>query len=104
MSCSIRQMLADDTLQCAGGALAVIYAELRAIGIAEVKFGQIAMQVLFVAVLVHTVHAALEYREKTFGGIGVNVAANVFLLLVVDGFVAGKIAADLAVVGGFVGH
>jgi hypothetical protein len=47
--------------------------------VTEIKFRQITVQMLLAAMLVHTTHATLEDREVAFNGIGVNVAASVFL-------------------------
>jgi hypothetical protein len=49
---SIGQPLADNALQGEIGACRIIYAEFDAIGIAEIKFCKIAMQMLFVAMLI----------------------------------------------------
>jgi hypothetical protein len=40
-------------------------------------------------VLINALHAALEDAEIAFDGVGVRVAANVFLVTVVDALVAG---------------
>jgi hypothetical protein len=58
ISRSISQSLA--THKGAFGALYVIYAELHAIGIAEIKFAQIAMQMTLTAMLIDALHTALE--------------------------------------------
>jgi len=44
----------------------IVAAEPDAVIIAEVKFGQVAMQVLFLAVLIDAAHTALEDREIAF--------------------------------------
>jgi hypothetical protein len=51
---SIGEALPNDPFDCALGALDVIYAEPNAIAIAEIKFGKVAVQVLFAAMLVDT--------------------------------------------------
>src|SRR3954451_16265857 len=74
--------------------LHVINPELRAVAVAEVEFRQVAMQVRFADVLVYSVHAALQYREETFYGIGMNVATNVFLRRMIHGLMAGEPLTD----------
>ena len=61
--------------------------------VAEIKLGQIAVQVGFADVLVFTVNSALQDREKTFNGIGVDVAPHVFVFAVGDSSVRRKIPA-----------
>src|SRR5579859_1256494 len=70
MSRSIGQPLADCALNRPCGALNVIYAQRNAIGIAEIVFAQIAMQVLFGAVLIDALHAAFEDRIEAFDRVG----------------------------------
>src|SRR5258705_5517913 len=55
-SCSISQPLADDAFDRTFGAFYVIYAQPNAIAIAEVVFREIAVQVLFAAMLVDALH------------------------------------------------
>ena len=43
-----------------------LIAKLDAMVVAEIEFGQIAMQMLLVAMLVHATHSALEDREEAF--------------------------------------
>jgi hypothetical protein len=50
----------------------IIYAELRAIGIAEIKLGEIAVQVTFATMLIDALHAALEDAEITFNRVRMN--------------------------------
>jgi len=79
MSRSIGKALSDDAFDGAFGALYVIYAETNAIGTAEIKLAQIAVQMLLCAALIDAFHAALEDRIVAFDGIGMDVAANIFL-------------------------
>ena len=53
-----------------GGPLNVIYAQPNAIGIAEIKLREIAVQVLLAAMLVDALHAALEDRIVALDGVG----------------------------------
>jgi len=63
----IRQALALTGLNGRNGAGFIINAQRLAMVIAEIKFGQIAMQMLLAAMLVHAAHTALENREVAFG-------------------------------------
>lgn len=60
VSRSVSQPLPDDALQSALGALSVIYSELDAIAMAEIELADISVQMLLRAVLVDTLHSALE--------------------------------------------
>src|SRR5437899_1424112 len=104
MSRSIGEPLADDTFQRAFGAAHVVYAQLGAVAIAEIELGKIAVQVLLFAVLINADHAALENRKIAFGGVGMRLAADIFLRRVVHGFVAGKLGPERRVPSPFIGH
>src|SRR6185312_17572361 len=57
---------------------------------------------LLFAVLIHTLHAALEDRKVAFDRIGVHVAAHVFVVRVGDGFMGREFFADAHVEAAFV--
>ena len=44
----------------------VVHAELGAVAVAEIELRQIAVQMLFAAMLIDALHAALEDREEAF--------------------------------------
>ena len=69
----ISQALPDDALQRASARCNIVNAELHAIAVAEIKFGQIPMQMLLFAVLIDAFHAALEDRIVALDGVGVMV-------------------------------
>src|SRR3954451_13415141 len=79
----VGQSLSDDALHGAGCALRIVYAQPDPIGIAEIKFGQVAVKMLLAAMLVSAGHATFENREITFDGIGMDqalaVMANVLI-------------------------
>src|SRR5215210_2199569 len=77
-----------------GCTLHVIDPELCAVAVAEVEFSQVAMQVRLADVLIYAVHAALQYREETLYGIGMNVVANIFLGRMVHSLMAGEPPSD----------
>ena len=72
MSRLIGEALPNEAGQHEIRALYVIYAEANAVAIAEAKFREITVKVLFLAVLVNAFHAALENRIVAFNGIGVD--------------------------------
>jgi hypothetical protein len=72
---SIGQPFAFDTFERALGAFDILDAKARAIVVAEIEFGEIAMQMLLADVVECTNYAALENRKIVFSGIDVNEAA-----------------------------
>lgn len=100
----IHKSLTFDADQRIVGSLRVIYFQGNSIVVAEIKLGQIALQVLRIAMLIDACHAALEDREHAFDGIGVHIAPSVFLTTVIDGFMARILLADLAELLMLVGH
>lgn len=68
----------------------VIHAQLGPVGIGEVKFGQIVLQVRFGYVLVDPVNPAFQDGEVAFNGIGIDLVSHVFLGRVVHGLVGNE--------------
>ena len=62
-------------------------AKLHAVGIAEIELAQIALQMLFAAMLIRSDHSALEDRKDAFNGVCGSRVAHVFLAAMIDGFV-----------------
>lgn len=65
------------------------------------------MQVVMSAVLIHTLHAALENREVTFNGVGMNCRINlrnIFALTVPSETVLGKVVVCAFVLRGLISH
>lgn len=104
MSCPVFEPLAEDAFYGPRGTLHVIYAEPDAIGIAKVELCQITVQMLLLAMLVNTFHAALEDRIIAFHGIGVDDATYIFVSRMIDGLVHPILIAKLVVSGQFVAH
>ncbi len=104
----IGQPLPFDALDRGMRAGGITHAELFAVIIAEIELGEIAMQMLLVAMLVHAEHAALEDTEIVFDRVccdkPVTFIANVLIGLVVDSLMVRKIGAEAAVVAAFVRH
>src|SRR3954454_18317655 len=88
-------------------ASAIVNAKRDAVVVAELELGQIAAQVLLVAMLVDAFHAALEEPEIAFDGIGMNggiFKRNILSYAVIDRIMAGKLLAYLGVVFRLIGH
>jgi hypothetical protein len=85
----IHRPLAFDALDRFGGAQRVDHTECDPVRIAEVELGEIAVKVLFGAVLIDALDATLEDLVVAFNGVGCNdfvaLAADVFVFRVVDG-------------------
>jgi hypothetical protein len=104
MSRSIGKALPDDAFDRPFGALHVVYAKPHAVRISKIELRQIAVQVLLAAMLIDSLHATFEDRIIAFNGVGVNMAANVFLLAVIYAFMARKFGADFEILASFVSH
>src|ERR1700685_519533 len=81
---AICQALSDDALERVRGTLRIFDAKPRTIVVAEIKLRDVAMQVLFAAMLVDALHAALEDAVVAFERVHVHIAVDVFALVVVD--------------------
>jgi hypothetical protein len=57
----------------------LINAKGNAVGIPEIEFAQVSVQMLFGAMLIDALHAALEDGIETFNRVRVDLAANVFV-------------------------
>src|SRR5690606_1476440 len=68
-----------------------------AVVVAEVKLGRVTLQVLLADMMERAIDATLENREEALDGVGVDVAAHVFLTAVSDGVVASRYGAEDAV-------
>lgn len=66
----IGQTLALNTLECGLGALHIVNLKRSAVAVAKVKFRQVAMQMGLRAMLIDTLHPALEDAEIAFDCIG----------------------------------
>src|SRR5438067_1050216 len=75
ISRSVGEPLADDAAERPVGALYIVNAECDALVVPEVELGEVALQVLFVDVVIYADDSALQDREIAFNGVGVRVAA-----------------------------
>ena len=86
------------------GPLRIINSLGNALAIAEVKLSKVAVKVLFAAMLIDALHAALENRIIAFDGIGVDDATHIFVSRMVDGLMHPIFVAKLIVGGQFIAH
>ena len=89
---------------CALGSHHVIDTKRDAVRVAEIEFAQIAVQMLFVAVLINAFHATLENAVKPFDCVGMDNATAIFFCAMIHAFMSGKLAADCLVMAPFVSH
>ena len=101
----ISEPLADRTPQREIGACHIIYAEPHPIGIAEVEFREVPVQMLLCAMLIDAFHATFEHAEIAFDSIGVDGirlaarehhrigVAHIFILAVTNRRMASKVTA-----------
>src|SRR5207244_3145488 len=71
-SCPVFKALPNNAFNRALGTLNIVYAEPDAVAITEIELGKVAMQMLFLAVLIDTLHSALEDRIVALNGVGVD--------------------------------
>ncbi len=106
----ISEPLADEALKREIGARDIIYAELGTIGIAEIKFREVAVKVALAAMLIDALHAALEHAEEAFNGVGgddlLAFVSAIFLGFVVHAVMAGELSGfvEVLIPKGRVGH
>ena len=74
----------DNPCKRVARALLILNAKLRTVAVAKIKLRDVAMKMLFAAMLVDTLHSALEDRIVAFHRIGVDFAAHVLVALVGD--------------------
>ena len=105
-NCFVGKATANDARQHARGAFGVIDAEASAVRIAIVELRKVAVEVLPLAMLIDTDHAALEDAEEAFDGVGGDalvLPVHVLAPAMVDGNVIGEIPTQSLVGLGFVG-
>src|SRR5208282_4446437 len=90
LSCFVSQALALDAFKGDFGAVRIAVAKPNAGVLAEVEFGQVAVKMLGVDMLINADDPALEDREKPLKRVGMHVAARPFKLVVIDRFVSGE--------------
>src|SRR3546814_12385912 len=103
----IRQTLTDDTYHRNVGSLAIIHAVRDPVVIPELIFRQIAMQMLFTAMLIDALHAAFEDTEIAFDGVAVARAVGAIDILaraVRRGAVHSAMQLHVAIAAMFVSH
>ena len=93
----IGEALASDALDRTAGALGILDAKARAVVVAEVELGKVAMQVSLADAVIDASDAALNDGEEVFTGIDADEASETSILVcaVVDGMVSGELLAEL---------
>jgi hypothetical protein len=99
----IREPLPFDSVECPNRPLLVVNAKRNARVVPEIELRQIPVQMLFGAMLVDAMHAALKDAEHAFDGVRVGIAAHVFVGTVVDRLVVRELGTDLRIEAAFVG-
>lgn len=102
VSRSIGEPLADDTLEGIGRPFGIVHAKGNPVVVSEVELGKVAVQMLLADMVEGAGDAALQDREVTLDGVGVNVATDIFLDAVVDGLMA-EVPVHMAVLPSIVG-
>src|SRR5262245_37877210 len=82
----VSEQLADNAFQCS---VIIAIAKRDTMVVAKIILCQVAVQMLFAAVLVDAFHAALEDRVVALDRVRVDVAANIFLFFVMHPAIAG---------------
>ena len=106
-SCFVSQTLPYHTAKRSVRTITVVAAKGFAIVIPKLEFGQIAMQIGFAAMLINTLHAALEDAEIAFDCVAVDGGHLIIVILtgaVVGSAVRGEMMMNAAIDVTFVGH
>ena len=83
----VGEALTADAFCNVGNSFRVTHSQGRPVIVPEIKFREIAMQVLLATMLVNALHSPFEDRKHAFNRIGVNVTANILPVRVRDSFV-----------------
>src|ERR1700735_668047 len=99
----ICQSLPGNSLKRAACASIIIHAKRNAVAVAEIKLREITVQMLFGAMLVDALHAALEDRIVALNRVRADVSPSIFISTMVDRIVAQKVSADLLIPAALIG-
>ena len=86
----VGKTLPTNALECLVCTLRIVNTQLLAFAIAEIKLGQVTMQMLLPTMLIRAFHSAFEDREETLDCIRMDIAVgqtDIFVLGVIDGIV-----------------
>lgn len=100
----ISQTLADDTSRRDFRAVHVAEPKGYAIGIPEIEFCDVAVQVLFGTMLIDALHPALEHTIETLNRISVDRPASVFAFAVRHVVVFGEMLTQMRILASLIGH
>jgi hypothetical protein len=103
-NCSVSQPSSLNAFQGDIGAGGVINLAFSAVVVAEIKFGGVAAQVSFRAMLVSSDHSFLEHAVKAFNRVGVDDPRPIFPGAVTNEIVFSEVLGEVSVLPGFVGH
>lgn len=84
------ESLTDNSLHRFGGAVHIAHANGDALVIAEIKFREIPLQMLWADMVANARHATLQDRKITLNRVGMRTAANVLTDVAVHGFMAAE--------------
>ena len=104
MSRLIGETPTDDTTKGTLSASLIFDSDCAPMAISEIKLGKVAVKMLFPAVLIDALHAALEDAEKALDGIGVNWAKTIFTAIVAHNVVLREVVNEVAIVPCLIGH
>lgn len=84
--------------------LFIPYAQSYAVVITEVEFSNVTVQMLLATMLIDAFHAALEHAVKILDGVGMHIAANIFIGFMTDALMGREVIAQREIVAAFIGH
>jgi hypothetical protein len=105
----VGEALAFDAAQYLLSAVSVIHTKSDACIVSEIELGKVAVEMLFLAVLVGAAHAALEHGEIALDRVCVDHGSpfwvlGILALAVVNAIMAGEAAEPILVELGSIGH
>jgi len=74
---SVGKLLANDTSQGVVSALGIVHTKANPVVVSEIKLSDVAVQMPFAAMLIDTLHAALEDAVEAFKSVGVRRRARI---------------------------
>src|SRR5208337_5103073 len=89
------------------GPLGIVNASGNALAIAEVKLGKITVKMMFLAMLIHTLHTTFEDGKEALHGVGVNGwigRGNILPVAVLDGAMLRKMVTQIFILTSIIGH
>src|SRR4051812_4199719 len=100
--CLIGEPLPDDAPQCVERPRRIIHAELHSVVLPEIELRHVAVQVLRLAVLIDTLHAALEHAVEAFNRVRVDLAPAILADAVPHEIMLGKVLVQVRILTSFI--